>query len=554
MKKVLMIVVLSGITVTGVFAQLNFRFYNDFNTNLFGAFIPTGLYSQPIVKNDADVYVRNNTPRTSLEEVYLTPGGGVFIPKGDFSIFTPTIFAGDSTKNIGAVNELTLSASVTKGPFTGFFSFNFLDIFNNFVEINNRSMQEVWTAVRVDQFMAKADGQMFAFQVSNVYFPLNVDPYFDFTPWTKDFSIERFNVLLPGGDRVYQTLGPDFRAQLNTGLIFNYNRLNFIGTIKLLEHMLHIPIQVDLGMDLSKNWLGADPITGSSDPAQHRAGFSGVIRGLDIAGLVDFDVMYRVRGGDYTLDDSYHEDHGGGTQPDGVGRYAHFLSLAFGLPNLLPDIGISAAYIAHVNTFEDASAAPTATDQTTVKRRSPFYSGINLNMRYTGIPGLRLTLNNTVSFASAPKPETYDDNGTTKESVISFSAITSQPLGRDRSDSWFALYNGVSASYDLTRNMTLNMEAVHRMSISTTNDTREGKGNAIGDWDTSVITKNIVLISPYISLPLFAGADMQAGLTFYAENSKTTFSYKETPSFAGPRSWEGGAIALALPVRLIFVW
>ena len=540
MKKGWMFLVLGCFAVTGVYAQLIFHFYNDFSTFGFGSVIPTGLYASPIMKDNDNQDVRN-TGTPYLDGVYLTPGNGAYIPKGDISIFTPRLSARDGGKYINSISDIALNVGYYKGNFTGFISFSFYDFFNYlYMESTDRTIQNIWDWVRLGYFMVRADSRMFTFQVSNTGTPFNVDPYFDLSVMTRDFYAYGFNVLLPwpGGDRLYQAMRPGFNLQFNTN--FSYpDKLMFMGTVKLIEYYLNIPVLVDLGMDLSSL-----SITGSSNPAQHRVNFNMVIRGNNIASLFNFDLMYRVRGGDASIDDSWHEIFGGGNQPDGRGKYAHLLSLDFGFPSLIPYLGFSAGYVAYFHTYETMRPPPDAVDQTPVKTKSPLYSGITLNIRYTGVPGLRLILNNTVIFAHALQPETY---------VKSYSTLGNRELFPDKSDSWFALYNAIAAQYGLGK-VSAHLEAVHRMSISTTFDTRKSKGNSITDWDTDVRIKNIMMVSPYMSLPLIGGASFQAGVTFYWENSKTTFRYNKTPDFTGPQSWEGGAFAFAMPLRIVINW
>ena len=534
------IVIFGCIAVTGTYAQLIFHFFHDFSTYGLGAVIPTGLHASPVVKNDNNVYERN-TGTPYLEATYLMPGNGVYVPKGDISIFSPRLSAREGDKYINAVSDTTLNVAYYRGNFTGFISFSFYEFFSYFYQDStDYTVQDFWNWIKLGYFMTRVDSRMFTFQVSNAGTPFNVDPYFDHSVMTRNFYTYGFNVLLPwpGGNLLWQAMRPNFNLQLNTN--FSYpDKLMFFGTIKLLEYYFQLPVMVDLGMDLSRI-----SITGSNNPAQHRANFNMGIRGLNIAGLFNFDFMYRVRGGDSSIDNSWHEIFGGGHQPDGRGRYAHLLSLALGFPTLIPYLGFSAGYTAYFHTYETMRPPPNADDQNPVKTKSPLYSGITLNMRYTGVPGLRLTLNNTVTFAHAPKPETY---------VRSYSTLGNRELLQDNADSWFALYNSFVARYGLGT-ASVHLEAVHRMSISTTYDTREGKGNSITDWDTDVRTKNILLVTPYMTLPLIAGALFQAGVSFYWENSKTTFNYNNTPSFTGPRSWEGGAFAFALPLRIVLNW
>ena len=572
MKK-LLIIILGCTVVTGAFAEFSFSFSTGFNAYMFSTLIPTGMASDKTMIND-DGNVVTNTGTTRLDPMWLIrPDSmgrqGFYVPSGSFGFFAPRI-SSQNTNNfeeyINYLNDMQLGVNFNRGIMFLHLTFHLRDIL--FATLNGQtlSLNGMLNTVLLPDFIFGFDHAMFGFIAGSNEEKRMVNQYRDFTDWsmktticTIDGMVNNFGVLVPIS--YPDPLPPDHRRKhlifrpVLTPFSFTINPLNptevndhftAVGTIKLLDYRLNIPITFDLGWIFDHQPINA----GSAAVAQTRINFGTAVRGRGIAGLFNFDLVYKLRGGDGNIDDSWDAilNPGGGFQPDGTGAYSHFLSLAFGFPDLVPNFGFSLGYTALFSVYEDWAPRPNDTINPHRTRTGPLYSGIDLHMRYTGIDRLTLSLNNNVSFARASEPTYNENNLPTNHSVDIFGTGN---LARHHSQTWFALHNVLTGRYAINNRFSANVEFMHRLAIINHYNNDDNRGSTLADWGRQERRNRLIKTSFYTRNNLTSYIALEAGFAMWAETRTTTFSDYINPGFSGPTSWESGAIAIGMPLRVV---
>ena len=557
MKKIFMFILACSVT-TGVFAEFRFSLVHDFNGYLFSSITPTGLYAQKTVTDSNgnethNIGVSQNILNSSLLFPVRSSNTGYFAPRG-YNFFTATVAPHGFFWN--DVNDLRLIMAYATNRFHAHIGVNggrLVDRIANrgahptaFDFLNLFTVDEYWFSVTSDMF-----GLWFGDQDN----PGMVDTYQDFTDWSYQLLVEEFGVNVPGGNVIFNNRGnSSFRDLVIPGNVTDIQESGyFIGSIKLLDHFLDIPITIDLGMDIGN---GIDRLInpGSNNlPGQTRIGGGLRVSGENIANIFNFDVTYKMRGGDGNRDDSWDEDlnPGGGFQPDGVGAMSHVLGFAFGLPALVPDLGISLAYTLLFTSYEDRDPLPN-TNVPVITKTGPIYSGIDLRLRFTGIEGLRLTFSNNISFARADEPVWNEDYmGIVGQSVR---LLGGNDLNRFQSQTWFALYNSFAARYIFSGFFSAGFELVHRTGIFTEFNSNPGRGPVLGEWGKSEKVTTMLQAAVYASFNLSGSAVLQVGPSIWFENNNTIFSNYLDGGPGQTTSWAGGGMGFGIPIRAVFTW
>ena len=569
MKKIFTIFVcMSCMAATGVFAQLTTELHWTFVPNLLTTVIPTGMYADKTMRNSQTNEKETNTDSTYLDRVWLygtmTGNPGSFVAPGDLSLFTPMLSPG-AASGINLMNnnyDARFRLLYTRGIINALVGFDLhrglQDIVSPPGTYNMRPLiQQLWDYIRLDEFQIGLNDEMFEFWIGNQEASnKTVDPYPDFTEWTGNLNVDGFGVNVATSSNqffIFDTMKNHFRYQTRAGAITTYNELfNVVGRIKLLQDLVGLPITVDVAMDTRAI---TNSTTNSTQPSQLRFGGGFGIGGEDIAGLLNFDLMYMVRGGDGDLRENWNENtNSGPVQPDGVGNTNHYINLALGFPGLVPDLGISAAYTLMFAVYEDERAPPNDSVTPVITRKGPVFNGIDIRARYTGIENLRLTFHTNISFAKADEPGLYDNNGTMTRKDHSVSIYGVGDLPAYRSQNWFAMYNALAARYRIDGRFAAGLELAHRMGIITEKNSLETRGGALDNWGKSERVRNILQVSPHVIFNFGQNTTLQSGVILWIENNKTTFSDYIVPTFYGPSEWEGGAIGIGVPIMLKMVW
>lgn len=558
MKKLFVLVLVSCITVTSAFAQFRFSFTTNYSIYAFSTLIPTGMAAQRTMINDDGVEVANiGTNR--LDPMWLIRASegrqGFYVPSGGFGLFTPRVSSQSLTFDdldgtfISPLDNMELHVTYERGMLTLSCSFYFRDFF---LQRKFNSIEEpLFSAFRAPiDFRLRFAHPLFNFTLGeNV--ARAVDEYRDFTDWS--MHVHNYGVLLPGDDRfIFRTVPDRMGYKFNPVNPISISQNIFgILTLKFLEFRFFLPLHIDLGIDFNTG-----SITGISEAAQRRVNLFSALRGRRIGGFLNFDLEYQMRGGDGNLDDSWDEilNPGGGFQPDGRGAMSHYFSFIFGLPDLIPNLGIGLGYFALFSRYEDLSPRPDE-DFPLITTTGPLYSGIELRLRYTGIPGLRLTMYNNISFANASEPEIFFDSvaGDWQVSGVS-KGINGQLLNPFRSQSWFAMHNAFAAEYAINSRLSTRLEVIHRMAVITDRNSNDSRGGGINDWGTSVRVNNHLKCALYLVFNLTREVYLNAGAIVIVDKRRTTFNDYLSKTFSGPTRWETGVIGIGIPLLVGVRW
>jgi hypothetical protein len=271
-----------------------------------------------------------------------------------------------------------------------------------------------------------------------------------------------------------------------------------------------------------------------STPSSYQSGNAAIrISGNKIADLVSFDAIYKY----YTWD---------GVEIDGSSTHT------FGLyANLfvLEGLGIGVGYSGSVKTAEDKDA-PTLEDPDKKKEIShPFYSGIDLRVKYSLAP-FTFTLNNNISFASAEGSKddiVYGFNSTfTPKSGSTPAYYTLQPLTEKESESYFGLYNALAVEYKVSDTLTVKFLLGNRLISYSYEDSTDTNGYSAD------------ILYDQLQTALLASFALNANVTFRAGlDVKNTYTSIDGSTKIDGASWETtkfGTLEFGIPVGLKIVF
>jgi hypothetical protein len=293
----------------------------------------------------------------------------------------------------------------------------------------------------------------------------------------------------------------------------------------------------------------ADMTLPDGDPTITNSGWNKLSGGIRISGdaianLITFDAQYRLKGGSPSSFDGYKEmedpsnpgsfiNNNMDKQPSGKGRMLHHFGLYGNFSEVIKGLGISFGFTGMIRTYEDYFQITHFGFETgdeipgrTLTFSSPFYSGIDLRINYTGLEDrLGITFSNNVSFASA----TGTDNE--KEATTNFVVMlaggnneigpiinpngqVSRVLGKDNTQSWLSLYNALAVSYKLTNRLTCFFNIANRFGQFTEKTMDQ-------DLDPTSLT-NLDYIKPATTIYMRNDLMSVLGLT-YLLSSNVTF-------------------------------
>ena len=559
MKKTAFVLCLYCVAITGVFGQWAFQFYCDMSASLFGFITPTGMYAEKTMLDDYGEQVPN-TGTSHLDRVSIisdTPGK--YFPKSNFSLFSPRLT--HHTESYNMINDGRFRLLYNHGGVHCWIGFNTGPSFQNF--INNRGnvdqkplMETLLHWITLEEFQVIASNRLLSFHVGNIggFGPI-VPMYSGVSSMSRLLSVPSFGVMVPSGLYIYEYIPATNLLSRVQPLNFTAQPVNFANfsfRFDMLRVLFELPLIVDVSMSIDLH-----PINAGSNLSQKRLSGGAAVRGLRIADLFNFDLTYKVRGGDGTLDDSWdgqtNTNHNA-YQPDGRGAAVHVMNLAVGVPSAIPDLGLSFGYSVLFPVYERdyTNAKPDDDLPYAITKKGPVYNGIDLRLEYTGIPDIRLTMANNVTFANAAEPVLSFDYGAP---VITGHSTDLRGFNQlpYRSQQWFALYNSLVANYNLGRNISAALEFVHRMSITTDLNSDENRGFDMGTgWGKSVKFADIVQGTAFIDVTMGGGLLLQTGASVWIENRQTTYSdYLAGASFKRPTKWKGGAVGFAIPIRVM---
>jgi len=177
------------------------------------------------------------------------------------------------------------------------------------------------------------------------------------------------------------------------------------------------------------------------------AGF--MLSGKGIADLLSFDLFYAINGEDRNT-----VMRGTGEWENLLGVYAGFDMEKLGIAGL----GLSVGYTANFTQNETNETG--GTDNKTFDITNPIWSGVDLNIKFSGIEKLGITFDNNVSFASVSGA----DQEKAEDPVIM--GLYGMPIGKDVNQNWFAYKASLAVSSSITDNLSVTLALKNLLTIA----------------------------------------------------------------------------------------
>jgi hypothetical protein len=205
-------------------------------------------------------------------------------------------------------------------------------------------------------------------------------------------------------------------------------------------------IRFALGSKLDSFDNGFDNPSASASSVE--AGF--MFSGKGIADLLSFDLFYAING-----EDKNTVMRGTGKWENLLGAYAGFDMEKLGIAGL----GLSVGYTANF-TQDETKEGFDGTDNKTYDITNPIWSGVDLNIKFSGIEKLGITFNNNVSFASVSGAEVKQLG----DPVIM--GLDGTPIGKDVNQNWFAYKASLAISSPVTDNLSVTLALRNLLTIA----------------------------------------------------------------------------------------
>jgi hypothetical protein len=128
--------------------------------------------------------------------------------------------------------------------------------------------------------------------------------------------------------------------------------------------------------------------------------------------------------------------------------------------------------------------------ETTYSFKSPFWSGINLHLQYTGLQNLTVTFHNNVSFTGVKggKDRLVHPLGYARlqPGPITDTKEAYEYLEENENQDWFAMYNGLHFAYKVTDRLSAHLMLQNRFSdITKMKDGAKDPGSVTSDYFSS---------------------------------------------------------------------
>jgi hypothetical protein len=276
------------------------------------------------------------------------------------------------------------------------------------------------------------------------------------------------------------------------------------------------PLQIAVAGDLGPEDAYT---TGAQDPlGYNKVGAAVRVSGADIADLLSFDVIYKIRGGDPTAE----EDNSQVEQPDARGLWGHNFGAVVNL-SLIDSLGIGVGYSGYAYAQEKR-------DNPNAQRFIyPYYNGIDLRFNFTGVDKLTVNFNNNISFATI----NGDDNTDTTINGGFGGLAPNGDLQEDQSAGYLSLYNALGFKYQVTEDLYGSLQLMNTLSSGTYTDQNDNKTVVSGDVFRAILGAGYSI----------GKVALETGLAFNFENG----SY-DMPS-GGGANYNGGAFTFAIPIH-----
>jgi hypothetical protein len=494
--------------------------------------LTVSVFAQLAVSLDADIYPELITATAPLDDnADKDEAKAAYKGQGSFDFF--------SKWNTWKGNELRLSLKYTDpdGNYSGYIRFRgdeFIKPSTNTTPATtfnakgygnggNLTFNEFLNRAQIDEYAIKG-------KIGRItgYFGNEADRgvtkaarYENFSKFMDGIKVDNFGILKPTSEDQTSPNGTSYQD-----VFVEAKDVNNLRKRAEDQEVTYVSVGVDLKpiyVTVTGGVAEINNINNIKNTATYTQGNAGLrVSGV---GLLDnkitFDATYKITGGDpnSNTNDGLHTANG--YEPGGEGGWEHAFGVYANL-NLVEGLGLSVGYSGIATAKEDLKDG-----SETIKYFDPYYNGIDLRANYTGVDNLTLTFNNNFSFSAIT-----GDKATSK----SIKGISGRGLGDKESEAYFAMYNGLVASYKITDLFSARGEIGNRLiDFTYTNDSKVTE--AVGDR-FRVVASGVYTLNTHVGF--------EAGLAF--DINHRTFKPQGTGDI------KTGKFTFGVPLRLHVVY
>jgi len=525
------------VSVTAVsFAQFTWNFSAEFNVRTVSIALPIGENAQKIINVNGQMVpnIGTNNPGNWTNGDYTYNAGS----RNFFTFYN--IFTRDNTSNLSVgyriwgfeanisldLNNLVRS---TEAAGTGK---DKNEVGHSLVQGDGRTVNWGDFFTEIFGWSISGDIGFISAKAGNLYDRGKVSG-FNAVSWEllSNVLIDHYGINTPNSNGDFNehgldpnSIGRTVRQNKTSQGYFYFYELQPSLIVSAALSQFNIPLTVQIAADLGDNLNS----TFSSDVNFKK--FSGAVRvsGEKIGNFLTFDTIYKFRGGDTNILESYDLD-GNEYSSHVFGVYGNILGLK--------NFGIGFGYSGLLKVFEDSVSRATG-DVTHYS--GPFFSGIDFRINYTGIADTSLTYHFNVSFAKTAK-SSEDTN------IV---GMWGNPLyhnrdgyGEDYQQNWLGFYNAASFYRKINSYLYTVASIACRYGFWTTTHSRPG-------YDDYTERKTFLRFGAggYIGFQTSRSLVFQGGLNILLMNQ--SYNNAGPDIYRDTRNASGGSLEFSIPIRM----
>jgi hypothetical protein len=432
LKKYFLFSFLALIAATGVFAQFKFGLYADFFPELLRLTAPGGDYAD--INND-------------IYNLYKGTG-------------TVDILSSSSIGRLGKQSELRAELGFSGKGYSFYVQIAFDDYLQAATgsgwlvdgdELINANYATILNQVFNEWYLWGSAGMFTAFVGSTDDYGKTARFEDSFDDFIDAIRIKDYGVILPNGPVSSNNLLPQIKGSDTYGLFFQP-----YFSISVNPQPFTFQVAGDIGSGSGISPANPDP---ANPERRSYTRLNGALRfsGERIARRVSFDAIYRFRGGNPNTDPADPADPTKAAElPDGSGITIHSMGLYANIIGI-PSFGIGFGYSGLFRLYDKMDSSYNEWES----RTTPFFSGVDLRVQYSGIGKLTISSHNNISFAAT---KGSDDS---RKEIMPVEGGAALPL--DTGESWLALYNALSFNYKLSSQLLAALQLGNRLESLTVN-------------------------------------------------------------------------------------
>jgi len=245
-----------------------------------------------------------------------------------------------------------------------------------------------------------------------------------------------------------------------------------------------------------------------------------MLSGRDL-GPLSFDLFYGINGGDNN------------TVARGTGEWENLLGVYVGL-GIVETLGLSVGFTGNFVQNETAQELDKNNDWVTYETKNPFWSGVDIKVKFSGIEKMGITFNNNISFASAKSEELAKEAADQKgyDRIVGLDG-SSLNLAKDTSEnqSWTAWTAILGVSYSLTDNLSVSLTFFNKMTVfAVETEDKATSGKTVTTKDT---TTNNDFRTALVASYGVGNVSFGLGVQLFIDNTSVESEYKVTASGGG---------------------